>query len=189
MAFFSFRIPLGSRSRGPSITIHQHIRSGSSCSGCGCLIILVAGFFIWLAVRDKPTQKLQPSPSMQTKPTAAQIATDPQAKSNIIAPLPPATRKPVEDVRKSPPPEHYEKMLVIEKAKEYASPKLKNPATFTVTEVIHYTHAAGDFYLVRFTADGRNLRVGVTIADDGTISIIDKAKLPALLESSKPADK
>ncbi len=189
MAFFSFRIPLGSRSRGPSITIHQHIRSGSSCSGCGCLIILAAGFFIWLAVREKPTQKPQPSPSMQAKPTAAQIATDPQAKSNFIASLPPATRKFVEDVRNAPPPEHYEKLLIVEKAKEYVSPKLKDPKTFELKEVEHRQHETGDFHVVRFTADGRKLRVGVRIADDGTISIIDKTKLPALLKSSKPAAK
>lgn len=158
-------------------------------SGCGCLFVLAVGFFIWVVGSSTTTPKSPPSPSNQTKEATASIFKDEQAKSNFIASLPPATRKFVEDVRNAPPPEHYEKLLVIEKAKEYASPKLKNPATFSVTEVIHYTHAAGDFYLVRFTADGRNLRVGVTIADDGTISIIDKAKLPALLEASKPAKK
>lgn len=158
-------------------------------SGCGCLFVLAVGFFIWVVGSSTTTPKSPPSPSNQTKEATASIFKDEQAKSNFIASLPPATRKFVEDVRNSPPPEHYEKLLIVEKAKEYASPKLKNPSTFTVTEVIHYTHAAGDFHLVRFTADGRNLRVGVTIADDGTISIIDKAKLPALLEASNPAKK
>ena len=95
----------------------------------------------------------------------------------------------MEDVRNSPPPEHYEKLLIVEKAKEYVSPKLKDPKTFELKEVEHRQHEAGDFHVVRFTADGRKLRVGVRIADDGTISIIDKTKLPALLESSKPAKK
>ena len=189
MAFFSFRTPFGSRSRGPSITIHQHIRSGSSCSGCGCLIILAAGFFIWLAIRERPQQNPPPSPSMQTKTTSSPIVTDPQTQSNIIASLPPHVQKFVEDVRNAPPPEHYEKLLIVKKAKEYVSPKLKDPKTFELKEVEHRQHESGDFHVVRFTADGRKLRVGVRIADDGTISIIDKSKLPALLESSKPAAK
>ena len=102
------------------------------------------------------------------------------------APLPPRAQKFVEDVRNSPPPEEYEKLLVIEKAKEYASPKLKDPGTFSVTEVKHLKHSTGDFHLVRFTADGRNLRVGVRITDDGKLTVIDKSLLPAILESSTP---
>lgn len=183
-----------------AVIIKQKIvQNGCGCgSGCGIFILILLGLSFlamkscvsdFTEARDRMAQKPKPSPSMQTNTTAAPHAIDAQTHSNIIASLPPRAQKFVEDVRNAPPAEHYEKLLVIEKAKEYASPKLKNPATFTVTEVIHYTHAAGDFYLVRFTADGRNLRVGVTIADDGTISIIDKAKLPALLEASNPAKK
>ena len=95
----------------------------------------------------------------------------------------------MEDVRNAPPPEHYEKLLIVEKAKEYVSPKLKDPKTFELKEVEHRQHESGDFYVVRFTADGRKLRVGVEVDALGKISIIDKTKLPALLESSKPAAK
>ena len=107
-----------------------------------------------------------------------------------------ATQKIKEELRQLAPKieQHMRKTeqledRIITAAKDYARPKLKNPKTFSVSEVIRHTHSSGDFHLVRFTADGRNLRVGVTIADDGTISIIDKAKLPALLEASKPAKK
>ena len=158
-------------------------------SGCGCLFVLAVGFFIWIVGSSTTTPKSPPSPSNQTKEATASIFKDEQAKSNFIASLPPATRKFVEDVRNSPPPEHYEKLLIVEKAKEYVSPKLKDPKTFELKEVEHRQHETGDFHVVRFTADGRKLRVGVRIADDGTISIIDKTKLPALLESSKPAKK
>ena len=133
-------------------------------SGCGCLFVLAVGFFIWVVGSSTTTPKSPPSPSNQTKEATASI-------------------------RNSPPPEHYEKLLIVEKAKEYVSPKLKDPKTFELKEVEHRQHETGDFHVVRFTADGRKLRVGVRIADDGTISIIDKTKLPALLESSKPAAK
>lgn len=96
------------------------------------------------------------------------------------------TEKFIRDAKSAPSPEHIERTLVIEKAKEYASPKLKDPGTFSVTEVKHLKHSTGDFYLVRFTADGRNLRVGVRIADDGKLTVIDKSLLPAILESSTP---
>ena len=182
MAFFSFRIPLGSRGRCTSITIHQHIRSGSSCSGCagcGCFVILAVCAWIWFVGSQRQTTP------QSTQPESPKTSPIPNAQSNTIASLPPHVQKFVEDVRKAPSPEEVEKMLVINKAREYASPKLKDPNSFSVTEVLHYTHDSGDFHLVRFTADGRNLRVGVTIADDGTISIIDKDKMPSLLKVSK----
>lgn len=89
------------------------------------------------------------------------------------------------------PRETYEQLedRMVEAVKDYVNPKLKNPKSFALSEIEHRKHETGDFYVVRFTADGRKLRVGVRIADDGTISIIDKTKLPALLESSKPATK
>lgn len=93
---------------------------------------------------------------------------------------------------KPPPPQETAEQLedrIIAAVKDYVRPKLKRPKTFSLIEVAEYTHASGDFYVVRFTADGRKLRVGVEVDALEKISIIDKTKLPALLESSKPAAK
>lgn len=89
------------------------------------------------------------------------------------------------------PRETYEQLedRMVEAVKDYVNPKLKNPKSFALSEIEHRKHETGDFYVVRFTADGRKLRVGVEVDALGKISIIDKTKLPALLESSKPAAK
>jgi hypothetical protein len=89
------------------------------------------------------------------------------------------------------PRETYEQLedRMVEAVKNYVNPKLKNPKSFTLSEIEHRKHEAGDFYVVRFKADGRKLRVGVEVDALDKISIIDKSKLPALLESSKPAAK
>lgn len=165
------------------INIQQKITQNGCGAGCGkgCLILvaLVVGLLavamhscssIFRAEREKATST---TPQKQSTPT---IEAEKSTPTN--EPARPAAQTTEDKFR----------LRAIIAALSYAQPKLKDPESYTFKSCERFKHADMEFYLVRFTGDGRNLRVGVKVADDGTTSIIDKSKMPEIMKSSTPAN-
>lgn len=181
----------------PPITIQQKITQNGCGAGCGkgCLI-LIALFVGLLAValhscssifraeREKATSApAQHEPAQEKTPTPKTAS--PSIDETKSKPEPP-TNEPARPAAQTT--EDKFRLRAIIAALSYAKPKLKDPESYTFKSCERFKHADMEFYLVRFTGDGRNLRVGVKVADDGTTSIIDKSKMPEIMKSSTPAN-
>ena len=166
----SISIPFGSRGRSPRVTIYHRSGSGGCCSGIFGLVFIIAATVFCVKSCDSNTST---TPQKQSTPTI-----DAEKSTPTNEPARPAAQTTEDKFR----------LRAIIAALSYAQPKLKDPESYTFKSCERFKHADMEFYLVRFAGDGRNLRVGVKVADDGTTSIIDKSKMPEIMKSSTPAN-